>query len=256
MRQIIDMYKKHGPIVKEHAVKVTKRLFTSKIDIVQSIALGIIFVLLIVSNFSVLSRFWGEIDPLKVRVDKAMAELSRQKTALEFDRVRLEDASNLLLALQEYYFQKSFFPATLEELKKQGYLSSGARLNDPETNQSYFYKQRQDDFVLCIQLSDMLKGVNTASCPSSSEKTGGVQSVSSQRRTAEQGNVAKLQIVGRVSFVNVRAEPAMNSEIIIKTKIGSTFSFLQIQNNWYKIAVREGVEGWVFGDYVKVLDNN
>lgn len=97
---------------------------------------------------------------------KKKEELQRRTVILEFDRMRLEDASNILLALQDYQFENRTFPETLEVLKEKDYMDENSRLADPSTKVLYFYQKREQDFVLCIWLSDMIKGVNTASCPS------------------------------------------------------------------------------------------
>ena len=59
---------------------------------------------------------------------------------LEFDRVRLEDATNILLAIQDFYFKKNSFPKSLEDLKKEGYLDPNSRVIDPDTNQPFLIK--------------------------------------------------------------------------------------------------------------------
>lgn len=237
-----------------------KNFWKSKIDIIQSIVIGVLAIIILLSNFSLVAQFLGKLNPLasyQKRLDETAEGLKRteeRNTILEFDRVRLEDVSNILLAIQDYYFQKNIFPETLENLKKDGYLDPNARLVDPGTNQSYFYQKREQDFVLCIWLSDMLKGVNTASCPSSKNEE---SSTAGQDKTVTpiENKTVTLEIVGNVTYVNVRAEPNTNSDIIAKVNPGDTFLFEDTKDNWYKISVTAEKIGWVSGNYVKVEKN-
>ena len=98
----------------------------------------------------------------------------------------------------------------------------------------------------------MLKGVNTTSCPSSNSKEPPVSEQKNQKETVAhvKSKTAELEIVGNVSFVNVRAEPNTSSDIIAKVNPGDTFTFEDTKDNWYKISVTAEKIGWVFGDYV------
>lgn len=177
-----------------------------------------------------------------------------RNTNLEFDRIRLQNSSNILLAIQDHYFEKNTFPNSLENLKKVGYLDANSSLNDPNTNQPYFYEKREQDFVFCVWLSDMLKGVNTTSCPSLNSKE---SSVIEQKKIIIpiKNKTIKLEIVGNTTFVNVRAEPNTSSTVITKVNSGDIFIFEDTKDDWYKITVTAEKVGWVYGGYVKVLQN-
>ncbi len=220
-------------------------------DIVQSIIIGILVLVVLLNNFSLVAQFLGKLNPL-ASYQKRIESAEQRNIILEFDRVRLEDVGNILLAIQDFYFQKNTFPESLEDLKKVGYLDPSSRLIDPGTNQPYFYQKREQDFVLCVWLSDMLKGVNTTSCPSSNSKEPPVSEQKNQKETVApvKSKTAELEIVGNVSFVNVRAEPNTSSDIIAKVNPGDTFTFEDTKDNWYKISVTAEKIGWVFGDYV------
>lgn len=238
---------------------IKEKLWGSKADIIQNVIIGILFLVIFLSNFSLVAQFLGRLNPLasyQKRLDETAKGLKRaeeRNTILEFDRVRLEDVGNILLAIQDFYFKKNTFPESLEGLKKDGYLDPNSRLVDPSTNQPYFYKKREQDFVLCIWLSDMLKGVNTASCPSAnSEEPSATKQDILPLPEKQEVNTGKIKIVAD-SVIYVRAEPNTSSDIIAKVKPSETFVYQEIKDNWYKIIVTAEKIGWVFGDYVKVL---
>ena len=231
---------------------IRQKLWGSKADIIQNVIIGVLFLIIFLSNFSLVAQFLGKLNPL-ASYQKRVEQAEQRNVILEFDRVRLEDVSNILLAIQDFYFQKNTFPESLENLKKAGYLDPSSRLIDPSTSQPYFYQKREQDFVLCIWLSDMLKGVNTTSCPSSNSKE---PSATEQDKTTipVENKTTELEVVGD-AVVNVRAGPNTTSDIIAKVNSGDTFTFQDTKDNWYKITVTAEKIGWVNGDYVKVLQS-
>jgi uncharacterized protein YgiM (DUF1202 family) len=52
--------------------------------------------------------------------------------------------------------------------------------------------------------------------------------------------------------VNIRTSPTTSSELIQKVPRGSTFTYIQIKNNWYEIQLTDSTTGWVKGDYVTI----
>lgn len=231
---------------------IRKKLWNSKTDVIQSVVIGMLTIVVLLNNFSLVTQFLGKLNPLasyQKRLDATTEALKRaeeRNMILEFDRVRLEDTSNILLALQDYSFQKNMFPESLESLKNEGYLDQNSRLHDPGTNQLYFYEKREHDFVFCIRLSDMQKGVNTTNCPGEGGKK---LIVSEQEKPPEQSqaNGAKsgeLEIIAD-SIVNVRALPEATAALIARVMLGDTFTFEDMKNNWYRIIsfAREGGMG-------------
>jgi hypothetical protein len=223
-----------------------------------SIAIIVLIIILILGNLFFIIQFRGGQNQqirYQKQLDATTEKLKRaeqQNVVLEFDRMRLKDASNILLAIQDFYFQKNTFPESLEGLEKTGYLDPSSRLIDPGTSQPYFYQKREQDFVLCVWLSDMIKGVNATSCPSLNSKE---PSTTGQDKTITpiENKTTELEIVGNVAYVNVRIEPNTSSDVIAKVNPGDTFTFQDIKDNWYKISVTAEKIGWVSGDYVKVL---
>ncbi len=251
--------------------KDLEKVLKVKVNNIHNVIIVILVLAVLVSNFHFVAPFFGgstpsasnqkQTDGLRqslsdaenknVAAENGNVAAEKKITALEFDRIRLQDSQNILLAIQDFYFQKNSLPNSLANLKGEGFLDQTTSFNDPETNQPYFYEKRTDDFVLCIKLSDMLKGMNTSSCPTSE---GGVATPTNN--PAENNKpLSELEIVGNAPSVNVRQEPNTNSPIIAKVKPSDTFEFSEIQDNWYKIVVQEGVEGWVSGNYIKVFSS-
>ncbi|MCL5257678.1 MAG: hypothetical protein M1505_00335 [Patescibacteria group bacterium] len=118
---------------------------------------------LVLSNLILTIQVFENLNEIKF-IQANLNQVKKNNQILEFDRIRVEDAANILLAIQDYYYSNQAFPNNLEELKKQGYLDSKAELSDPQTHKYYFYKNRGNDFVFCVWLSDKVKGVNVSAC--------------------------------------------------------------------------------------------
>jgi hypothetical protein len=85
-----------------------------------------------------------------------------------YDEVRTSDATNILLALQDYNYSQSDLPDNLDVLKTGGYLDGN--INDPEAGKPYFYEKLSPvDYVLCVYLTTGVWGTNTGRCPSKTE---------------------------------------------------------------------------------------
>ncbi|MCK9378515.1 MAG: SH3 domain-containing protein [Candidatus Moranbacteria bacterium] len=55
-------------------------------------------------------------------------------------------------------------------------------------------------------------------------------------------------------WLNVREDASINSVLASKIYPGEKYTFYEIKNNWYKIKIKDGISGWVIGEYVKVDD--
>lgn len=55
-------------------------------------------------------------------------------------------------------------------------------------------------------------------------------------------------------FLNVREEPSTGAKKITEVNPKDSYEYLEIKNNWYKIKLKDGDEGWVLGEYVQALD--
>jgi len=182
------------------------KVWKTELDIIQSVAILILIIIILWSSFlNPLASYKERLN----ETEEGLKRAERRNMILEFDRVRLEDTGNILLAIQDYYFQKNTFPESLDNLRKGAYLDPNSRLIDPSTNQPYFYQKREQDFVLCIYLSDMLKGVNTTSCPSADSKKSSAaeQNILPEKQEA---NTGKVEIVAD-GVINVRAKSNTSS---------------------------------------------
>lgn len=83
---------------------------------------------------------------------------------LRFDLTRTEDAANILLAIQDFIIETEEIPQSLEYLVNRGYLN--AKITDPKSGHTYYFEKKDGSFILCIYMSDRIKGVNTKECPS------------------------------------------------------------------------------------------
>ncbi|MDP3770030.1 MAG: SH3 domain-containing protein [bacterium] len=222
-------------------------------DTKQNIVIGALAVFVLLSHFSRILDFLSRLNPMagyqqKINeTERRMSDAEKKAVLLEFDRIRLEDANNILLAIQDYQFEKKLLPDDLTVLKEQGYLDQNSRLIDPSTKLPYFYKKRDDDFVLCIWLLDKIKGVNTADCPSESSA-----SVEPQISPATQVTGQKVRIVGD-GPVNMRSRPSLDAEVIGKINPGDTYIFIEQKNEWYRIRLANDEEGWVYERYIRIL---
>lgn len=222
----------------------------SKIDAVQSVIIGVLVLIILLMNLPQVNRFIGMVrsDDDRLReyetrlsvADEANRVKDQKIVALEFDRIRLEDASNMLLALQDYFFDKGEYPDTLGQLREAGYVDSLVRLEDPERKEPYLYRKLDGRFVLCIRLSDMLKGVNTQYCDA--------ERLEELRAAPAAGG--ELKIVGTVSGVNIREAPTTSSKIVYQAKPNESFSYVEAKDGWYRVELDSSGFGWVLGEYV------
>ncbi|KAA0206143.1 SH3 domain-containing protein [Candidatus Uhrbacteria bacterium] len=231
-------------------------IWKSKIDVVQSVVIAVLVVIIVLMNLPLVSQFLGKLNPLgpyeaKVReygsrLNEASEQMRSQEmknVALEYDRIRLEDSTNILLALQDYYFDRQTFPETLGQLREEGYIDALVRIEDPELQEPYFYRRLDGRFVLCIRLSDRIKGVNTQYCnPDELER---LQQDGAKTFSGE------LKIRGDISVVNIRAEPNTMSKILYKARADEPFSYVEERDGWYKV-VLDGTHGWVSAEFVTV----
>jgi hypothetical protein len=54
-------------------------------------------------------------------------------------------------------------------------------------------------------------------------------------------------------FLNVRTQASLASELIGAVYPGERYVLLESQNDWHKIRLSDGTQGWVNGDYIKEL---
>ncbi len=58
------------------------------------------------------------------------------------------------------------------------------------------------------------------------------------------------------TFLRVRSGPGTDYKIISKVDKGDKYTVLKTDNQWHKISLKDGNEGWVSGDYLKILEGD
>lgn len=57
-----------------------------------------------------------------------------------------------------------------------------------------------------------------------------------------------------LGWLRVREEASLQSKEIGRVNVGERFIYTETKDNWYKIILPEGTEGWIFGKYVKIIN--
>ena len=188
---------------------------------------------------------------------------------LEYDRVRIEDATNILLALEEYQFDTEAFPEGLFELIEEEYLPASTRLNDPLSRKPYYYVRSGEGFVLCIWLSDMVKGTNTTQCPDGTtvfdegfdlDFTEGFDAGAPEVITSledigtEKSAVPTYVIVAVEGVVNVRETPSADADIVARAVEGQRMESLEVSGEWQHVRLNAEIDGWVFAELLREVE--
>lgn len=203
----------------------------------------------------------------------ALEELKNNLERSAYDKVRISDTTNILLALQDYNFEKGNLPQNLSALKNGVYLVAGD-ISDPEFGKPYYYQRKSPtDYVLCIYLSTDVWGTNIADCPSQEEFVGepilllegaapakNVEETSTppaQTATpAEQ--ITTLTITEtETGWLRVRETSALNARILTRVYSGEKYQILEEKEEWAKIKLSAPVKlggetfdsGWVSKEY-------
>ena len=53
-------------------------------------------------------------------------------------------------------------------------------------------------------------------------------------------------------WLRVRSEPNLNATEIAKVNTGGSFAFLEEKDSWYKVALKDGKDGWVSSQYATI----
>jgi len=194
-------------------------------------------------------------------LEKCQKDLKKQAEEYAYDKVRIADATNILLALQDYNFDTGNLPESLEELKKKNYLDGN--LLDPEFGKLYYYKKLSpEDYILCIYLSTGVWGTNVKDCPSKEEFLAPTDEKVKKEQTEKSSKEEKTVIVFQTvtGWLRVREEPSLNARILTKVYPGEEYKVLEEKEKWIKIELKEPIKlggevfnsGWVWKEYVKM----
>jgi len=194
-------------------------------------------------------------------LEKCQKDLKKQAEEYAYDKVRIADTTNILLALQDYNFDTGNLPESLEELEKKNYLDGN--LSDPEFGKPYYYKKLSpEDYVLCIYLSTGVWGTNVKECPSKEKFLNSTDEKIKKEQTEKSSKGEKTVIISQTvtSLLKVRQEPSLNARVLTKVYPGEKFKALEEKDKWVKIELKNPVKlggkvfnsGWVLREYVKV----
>ena len=194
-------------------------------------------------------------------LEKCQEDLKKQAEEYAYDKVRISDTTNILLALQDYNFDTGNLPESLEELKKKKYLDGN--LLDPEFGKPYYYKKLSpEDYILCIYLSTGVWGTNVKDCPSKEEFLASKGKEVKKEQTEKPSKEEKIVIISQTNtgWLRVRQEPSLSARVLTKVYPGEEYKVLEEKDKWVKIELKEPVKigeevfnnGWVWREYVKV----
>jgi len=194
-------------------------------------------------------------------LEKCQKDLKKQAEEYAYDKVRIADTTNILLALQDYNFDTGNLPESLEELKKKNYLDGN--LLDPESGKPYYYKKLSpEDYVLCIYLSTGVWGTNIKDCPSKEEFLTSPNEKVQKPQTEKSLKEEKAAIISQTvtGWLRVREKPSLNARVLTKVYPGEEYKILEEKDKWIKIELKNPIKlgeeifnsGWVWKEYVKI----
>ena len=124
------------------------------------------------------NRYDAALKSQQAQLDACNKNLKVQAETNSFDRIRMGDATNILLAIQNYGFDKNGLPDNLEELSKNDYYAGN--LTDPQFGAEYYYKKiDSQNYILCFYLSTGVWGTNKSKCPTKESYLSGVDATGS-----------------------------------------------------------------------------
>jgi uncharacterized protein YgiM (DUF1202 family) len=68
--------------------------------------------------------------------------------------------------------------------------------------------------------------------------------------------IPKIKIISSISSLNIRAGNSFDYNIIGRAGPNQIYEYVQELDNWYKIVLGEDKTGWVYGDYVNIINND
>jgi len=116
------------------------------------------------------NQYENRLKDQEILIEKYRQDQKNQAELNSFDRIRMGDATNILLALQNYNFEKNNLPGTLKDLAAGDFYNGN--LIDPQTGNEYFYEKIDaQNYILCFYLSTGIWGTNKNQCPADVSKT-------------------------------------------------------------------------------------
>ena len=229
-----------------------------EILIILAIVGGGIFYLKSVFQESYENNVSGKINSL----ESCQQELRQNSEKYSYDKVKIANTTNILLALQDYNYDKGDLPKSLELLKEKGYLDGS--INDPEYNQPYYYERiSAEEYILCIYLSTGIWGTNTEQCPTLEEFIGTPTPFPSPTPSISPTAIISAKIIvikeSETGWVRIRKDPTLDGVVLTKAYPGNEFKFLEEVGKWVKIELKENITidgevfdfGWIAKEYTQ-----
>ena len=72
--------------------------------------------------------------------------------------------------------------------------------------------------------------------------------------TEKEATKLKIAETG-VGWLNVRLEPSLDGKILTQVNVGEEFEYTDKRDGWYKIILDDETGGWVFGEYVEIIES-
>jgi hypothetical protein len=195
-----------------------------------------------------------------ISLERCQQELRQNSEKYSYDKVKIANTTNILLALQDYNFDTGNLPKSLEILKEKEYLS--ADIVDPEYSQPYYYQRLSvEEYVLCIYLSTGTWGTNTEQCPTLEEFTGITTPTPSPMISPIATTSAKIIVIkeSETGWVRIRKDPTLDGVVLTKAYPGNEFKFLEEVGKWVKVELKEELTvdgevfdfGWIAKEYTE-----
>ncbi len=193
-------------------------------------------------------------------LENCQQELRQNSEKYSYDKVKIANTTNILLALQDYNYDKGDLPKSLELLREKGYLDGN--INDPEYNQPYHYERiSAEEYILCIYLSTGTWGTNTEQCPSLEEFMGITTPSPSSTISPMSTSSPKIIVIkeSETGWVRIRKVPTLDGVVLTKAYPGDEFNFLEEVGKWVKIELKENITidgevfdfGWIAKEYTQ-----
>ena len=81
-----------------------------------------------------------------------------------------------------------------------------------------------------------------------------VEKITSVKAEIQKNPQKNLKVVSGISFLNVRSSASTTGAKIGKALPGQNYVYTEEQNGWYRINFGNNQSGWVFGEYVEVIE--
>lgn len=229
-----------------------------EILIILAIVGGGIFYLKSIFQESYENNVSGKINSL----ESCQQELRQNSEKYSYDKVKIANTTNILLALQDYNYDKGDLPKSLDVLKEKDYLDGN--INDPEYNQPYYYERiSSEEYTLCIYLSTGTWGTNTEQCPTLEEFIGAPTPLPSPTPFISPAATISAKIIvikeSETGWVRIRKDPTLDGVVLTKAYPGNEFKFLEEVGKWVKIELKENITingevfdfGWIAKEYTQ-----